>query len=658
MDNLTSITQKLEKIKILLKEEFIGLDEIIDQFVQAVNPWCNMAQTQDRPLIVNLWGMTGVGKTSLVKRFLELWDKDEDVIHLNMGSKNYTRDVLDSMERMFALEAKPAVLIFDEFQHAKTIDMMGMEIDNPVDRMIWQLMDSGKFSIAGFRRYKPYFQEILVSMEICLDKGVVIEKGKVIEGWDIYCDIMEIDDDIFRKAGKPDTFALSKHQFSDLYDLAIRDFPFRSQFKEHLLQMNGREMIEYIKNLEKKSMLSKELDFSKFLVIVIGNLDEAYEMSNIISMDKDPDLMYEASKRINFSMIKDALSLRFRMEEISRLGNIHIIYPSLNSKVYKTFIQKELENIAKRFEDSFGCRLTFGKQIKNILFEEGVVASQGFRPLRSSIRYLIDANVLELLQRNPVIRDQDYLVDMIDDKMLIKVGDQVLCDKKLHLPVREAKNQRFNPELSAIIAVHEAGHAIVHMLLKHTLPQVVSIASTDQGKGGYMSVKKSLEFLNKEHLVREIAVRLAGKMAEELVFGKENITEGAENDVWSSTSLLLDTYRSGCISPNTATYESVTRGSGQLLPEDHISREWVEKYLNKSYKLAGDTLEAHKDAFSALVELLLKKRTLNSEDIQSGLAAYGIHCGQLLSAYPRPFHYRNKLEVFLNGKAKALMVKD
>jgi len=650
MDNLTNITRRLEKIKIQLKQEFIGLDEIIDQFVQAVNPWCNMAQTQERPLIVNLWGMTGVGKTSLVKRFLELWNKEEDVIHLNMGSKNYTRDVLNSMERMFALEGQPAVLIFDEFQHAKTMDNSGREMENPVDRMIWQLMDAGKFSISGLRRYHSYFQEIIVSMEICLEKGVVIEKGKVVEGWDIFCDIMEIDDHIFHRDKKPDTFALSRRQFTDLHDLAIREFPFRSQLKEYLLQLNGKEMIEYIKKMEKKSMLSQELDFSKFLIIVIGNLDEAYKMSSVISADHDPDVMYEDSKMINFSMIKDALSLRFRMEEISRLGNIHIIYPSLSSGVYRSFIQKELANITERFHKTFGCKLNFSDQVKRVLFEEGVVPAQGFRPLRSSIRYLIDANVLELLQQARAINGKDFLVDMVEDRMQIMEAGKILFHKKLHLPVREAKLRKQDAEHSAIIAVHEAGHAMMYILMHHSPPRVVSIASTDEGTGGYMSINKSHKFINKDILTREIAVRLAGKMAEELIFGKEHITEGAEHDVRVATKLLLQTYRAGCISPNTATYESETRGSGQLLPEDQQSKDWVEEHLNKSYTLAGELMAHHLETLQALVDLLLAKRTIDTQELMIGLAERCIDYNQLLEAYPKTFHYRKRLKEFLQTK--------
>ena len=144
MQTVTQTSSHLDQIKVQLKKEFIGLDEIIEQFIDAVTPWCTMADSQLRPLVVNLWGMTGVGKTSLVRRFLELWDKNESVILFNMGSKSYSRDILSFMEEMHSISGKPSVIIFDEFQHAKTISE-GKELENPMDRMIWQLLDDGKF---------------------------------------------------------------------------------------------------------------------------------------------------------------------------------------------------------------------------------------------------------------------------------------------------------------------------------------------------------------------------------------------------------------------------------------------------------------------------------------------------------------------------------
>ena len=649
MENLTAITNRLDSIKEKLKSEFIGLDHIIDQLIQAVTPWCTMASSQRRPLIVNLWGMTGVGKTSLITRFMELWDNDEDVIHFNMGSKNFMNDMLNAMERMYTLDGKPAVLIFDEFQHAKTIDGIGRELENPVDRMIWQLMDDGRFSFVGNKRFHPDIKTIVVGLELCMERGVVVENGKVTEGWGTLCEIMDVDDHFRRNSeGNIDKFVLTKDQFSELYDCVKREFPFRVHLKDFLLQMNGTEILAYLKKVERKALLSQNLDFSKFLVIVIGNLDEAYEMSGIISADNDPDLMYEESKKISFSKIKNALSYRFRLEEIARLGNVHLIYPSLSSAVYRSFIDRELDEIGIRFREVFACNLSFSKKVKATLFEEGVVASQGFRPLRSSIRYLIESNLFELLQCIPSQYESEVLVDMEGDDLTIIGEGQVMNQKRLHLPIREAKRRKQNPEYSAITAVHEAGHALVYILLRHRLPKILSIASSDQNKGGYMGVNSVQFFSNKDIFIRELAVRLAGKKAEELVFGVENITEGGELDVKIATKIALNAFRDGCLNEKTVAFESKSKGSGRLLPDPMETDQWVVRQLGKGYGLAGEMLESHLEAFQAIVGLLLEKRTLDADSLALGLDEKGIDYKQLLEVFPRAFSYSHQMQEFFD----------
>jgi cell division protease FtsH len=61
----------LEGARRVLKAEFIGLDPIIDGIVDTIRSWFLVPEMQNRPLIINLWGMTGVGKTALVCRLAE-----------------------------------------------------------------------------------------------------------------------------------------------------------------------------------------------------------------------------------------------------------------------------------------------------------------------------------------------------------------------------------------------------------------------------------------------------------------------------------------------------------------------------------------------------------------------------------------------------------
>jgi Cdc6-like AAA superfamily ATPase len=58
---------ELAAVKSALKEEFIGLDPVIDEIVTLVSPWYVFPEYQTRPVIINLWGMTGTGKTALLR---------------------------------------------------------------------------------------------------------------------------------------------------------------------------------------------------------------------------------------------------------------------------------------------------------------------------------------------------------------------------------------------------------------------------------------------------------------------------------------------------------------------------------------------------------------------------------------------------------------
>ena len=66
-----------------------------------------------------------------------------------------------------------------------------------------------------------------------------------------------------------------------------------------------------------------------------GNLDESFSMSSDCEESGiDADVFHDFSLKINILTIKKALKLRFKPEQIARLGNMHVIYPSLSKKTY------------------------------------------------------------------------------------------------------------------------------------------------------------------------------------------------------------------------------------------------------------------------------------------------------------------------------------
>lgn len=89
--NIEEIKKKnkvIDNAILVLKKEFVGIDKQIDEIMDNVRTWYIYPQLQSRPLVVNLFGMSGIGKTSLVKRISELLDIEKDYVYFNFASIN------------------------------------------------------------------------------------------------------------------------------------------------------------------------------------------------------------------------------------------------------------------------------------------------------------------------------------------------------------------------------------------------------------------------------------------------------------------------------------------------------------------------------------------------------------------------------------------
>ena len=644
MTPYTHTSSQLDQIRQTLQSEFIGLEEIIDQFIDAVTPWCILQDSQARPLVVNIWGLTGVGKTSLVRRFLQLWNEEEQVLWFNLGSKGYFKEIFNSMQDMRAMDGQPGVIVFDEFQHAKTLGPGGKELDEPLDRMIWQLLDDGKFLYTNNWGDRHDLEELINGLERCLDEGVVIEYGKVVAEVDYFINLFGK----YSQSKQDESInALSERHVNLLFEFVKSEFKYKTELKRYFHQLNGPELLDFIRKVERSFCSTKEINLSKSLILVIGNLDEAYSMSREVSADQNPDTLHQESQKITFSGIKEALKERFRMEEIARLGNVHLIYPAFNSTFFREFISKELEEVALRFQPIFPGHLTFTPAVQDMLFEEGVTASQGFRPLRSSIRLLVESSLVTLMQAAGFPQQEALTVDLQGDSLVLREGEKILSQKPLHLPVREAKRKKRNHQTIAITAVHEAGHALVYSLLQGKLPKKVSITTSDAYTLGFVEGERLTDFASYDSILRDVAIRLAGKKAEQLVFGPDSITTGSEHDTQVATRKLLDLARSGTLFFQDLALESKYKGGGDLLFDTELEKEWVTVHLEKAGNLALQLLETQTLAFRALIRILEERLSLDASALEAAWSAAGIDLKALLLSYPAAVDYQQRLEEFM-----------
>ena len=66
-EQIAQRSQHLARIALELKSELYGIDDVIDRVMESVRAWYVLPQIITRPVIVCLWGLTGTGKTQLIR---------------------------------------------------------------------------------------------------------------------------------------------------------------------------------------------------------------------------------------------------------------------------------------------------------------------------------------------------------------------------------------------------------------------------------------------------------------------------------------------------------------------------------------------------------------------------------------------------------------
>lgn len=165
-----------------------------------------------------------------------------------------------------------------------------------------------------------------------------------------------------------------------------------------------------------------------------------------------------------------------------------------------------------------------------------------------------------------------------------------------------------------ITAYHEAGHALATTLLlpEHFISRVTIIPSV-KGAGGFnLSIPKDTMFQTRRQLMANIKVLLAGRAAEELIFGAEDITTGASNDILKASRMLADYLDKYGMDSDLGLF------SVEALEEGHDSRliNKCRTLMNTSYEETRKLLEENLSLLEKITSELLEKESLSGSDLE------------------------------------------
>ena len=192
----------------------------------------------------------------------------------------------------------------------------------------------------------------------------------------------------------------------------------------------------------------------------------------------------------------------------------------------------------------------------------------------------------------------------------------------------EKKSRIISDEEKENTAYHEVGHALLAKLLKNTDPlHKVSIIPRGMALGVTMTLpEKDHLTLKKSQLLDRITMLLGGRVAEEIIYGPDSITTGAQNDLEKVTATarnMVTTYGMSFKMGNMAygkSEEHVFMGRDFGHSRDYseeiaadIDRE-VKKIVDERYNLAKELLLGNRDMLEVISKELLERETLDEEE--------------------------------------------
>ncbi len=201
----------------------------------------------------------------------------------------------------------------------------------------------------------------------------------------------------------------------------------------------------------------------------------------------------------------------------------------------------------------------------------------------------------------------------------------------------ERKSMVMSEEEKKLTAFHEAGHAIVGLIVpSHDPVYKVSIIPRGRALGITMFLPEEDRYsLSKERLESQISSLFGGRIAESLTFGEDSVTTGASNDIQRATEIARNMVTKWGLSeklgPLTYSEEegevflghSVTQHKVVSDETAHIIDEEIRFIIDRNYTRAEKILSKNRDKLNLMAEALIKYETIDAEQIKDIMAGKG-----------------------------------
>jgi cell division protease FtsH len=239
------------------------------------------------------------------------------------------------------------------------------------------------------------------------------------------------------------------------------------------------------------------------------------------------------------------------------------------------------------------------------------------------------ADLSNLLNEAAILAARRNLTEISMDE----VNDAI--DRVLAGP--EKKDRVMSEKRKTLVAYHEAGHALVGALMPDYDP-VQKISIIPRGRAGGLTWFTPSEdrmdsgLYSRSYLQNQMAVALGGRLAEEIIFGEEEVTTGASNDLQQvarvARQMVTRFGMSDRLGPVALGRQNGNMFLGREIASDRdfsdttaaAIDEEVRKLVDEAYQRAKDVLLNNKQILDRLAGMLIEKETVDAEELQELLA--------------------------------------
>ena len=197
----------------------------------------------------------------------------------------------------------------------------------------------------------------------------------------------------------------------------------------------------------------------------------------------------------------------------------------------------------------------------------------------------------------------------------------------------EKKDRVMSEKRKTLVAYHEAGHALVGALMPDYDP-VQNISIIPRGRAGGLTWFTPSEdrmdtgLYSRAYLENQMAVALGGRLAEEIIFGEEEVTTGASNDLQQVARVAKQMITRFGMSDRLGPVALGRQQGNMFLGRDIMSErdfseetaaaidEEVRKLVDTAYIRAKEVLVNNRKVLDEIAQMLIEKETVDAEELQ------------------------------------------